>query len=319
VKNLERVQGDERDAIIISVGYSKDPAGNLHFGPLTRETGRRRLNVAITRARKRLTVASSFSHADIDIGRVRAGSGVELLRDYLQYAASNGKRLGDGELTTVPLNDFEAEVFDVLTSEGIKLIPQLGASHFRIDMVAQHPNKPGRFVLAVECDGATYHSSYTARDRDRLRQQQLENLGWRFLRIWSTDWFMRKEDEVKRAMLAYRAAIEYSDKVDSGLRGGNGSASGYETFKSNDAALGSKGRIARPAIPVRTSITQYQSHELVELIWWIATDGQLRTDDEIVAEMKSELGFSRAGVRIETAIKSALEVYRTIQSRASQS
>ncbi len=194
VKNLERVQGDERDAIIISIGDGKDRAGNLplHFGPLLSEGGRRRLNVAITRARKKLTVVSSFAHTDIDLSRVRAGSGIELLRDYLQYAASSGRRLGDGQLTTVPLNDFEAEIFDALTVRGLKLIPQLGASQFRIDMVAEHPRKPGRFVLAIECDGASYHSSYTARDRDRLRQQQLENLGWRFHRIWSTDWFMRR-------------------------------------------------------------------------------------------------------------------------------
>jgi very-short-patch-repair endonuclease len=219
VKNLERVQGDERDAIIISIGYGKDRAGNLplRFGPLVSEGGRRRLNVAITRARRKLTVVSSFSHTDIDLSRVRAGSGVELLRNYLQYAASRGKRLGEEQLTTIPLNDFEAEVFDVLTGQGLKLIPQLGASHFRIDMVAEHPSKPGRFVLAIECDGATYHSSYTARDRDRLRQQQLENLGWRFHRIWSTDWFMRKEGEVERARQAFQGAVEYADKLDGGI------------------------------------------------------------------------------------------------------
>jgi very-short-patch-repair endonuclease len=219
VKNLERVQGDERDAIIISIGYGKDRAGNLplRFGPLLAEGGRRRLNVAITRARQKLTVVSSFSHADIDLARIRAGSGVELLRDYLQYAASQGKRLGDARLTTVPLNDFEAEIFDVLTSQGLKLIPQLGASQYRIDMVAEHPRNPGRFVLAIECDGASYHSSYTARDRDRLRQQQLEDLGWRFHRIWSTDWFMRKEDEIKRAMEAFQSAVLYADKLDAGV------------------------------------------------------------------------------------------------------
>ena len=177
----------------------------------------RRLNVAITRARKKLTVVSSFAHTDIDLSRVRAESGIELLRDYLQYAASSGRRLGDGQLTTVPLNDFEAEIFDALTVRGLKLIPQLGASQFRIDMVAEHPRKPGRFVLAIECDGASYHSSYTARDRDRLRQQQLENLGWRFHRIWSTDWFMRREEELERTVKAFQSAVEYADKLDGGV------------------------------------------------------------------------------------------------------
>jgi very-short-patch-repair endonuclease len=154
----------------------------------------------VTRARQKLTVVSSFSHLDVDLTRVRPGSGVELLRNYLQYAASNGRELGDADVTGKPLNAFESEVFDCLEAAGLKLIPQMGASQFRIDMVAQHPAKPGRYVLAIECDGATYHSSYTARDRDRLRRQQLENLGWRFHRIWSTDWFMRKEEEIQRAM-----------------------------------------------------------------------------------------------------------------------
>jgi len=143
---------------------------------------------------------SSFSHLDLDLTRVRPGSGVELLRNYLHYASTHGKRLGDAEVTGEPLNGFEAEVFDCLSAKGLGLLPQMGASRFRIDMVAEHPTKPGRYVLAIDCDGATYHSSYTARDRDRLRQQQLENLGWRFHRIWSTDWFMRKEDEIQRAM-----------------------------------------------------------------------------------------------------------------------
>jgi hypothetical protein len=322
VKNLERVQGDERDAIIISIGYGKDRAGNLplRFGPLLSEGGRRRLNVAITRARQKVTVVSSFSHTDIDLARVRPGSGVEFLRDYLQYADSKGKRLGDAQLTTIPLNDFEAEVFDVLTAQGLKLIPQLGASHFRIDMVAAHPNKPGRFVLAVECDGATYHSSYTARDRDRLRQQQLENLGWRFHRIWSTDWFMRKEDEVRRAMEAFRSSVEYADKLDAGfIHNEDVGEDRHETPKANADSGPATRRGPRPAIPVRTSITQYNPYELVQLIQWVSSDGQLRTDDEIVGELVSVLGFSRRGVRIEAAIKRALQVYRAGISRQSPS
>jgi very-short-patch-repair endonuclease len=319
VKNLERVQGDERDAIIISIGYAKDRAGNLplRFGPLLSEGGRRRLNVAITRARQKLTVVSSFSHTDIDLTRVRAGSGVELLRDYLQYAASKGKRLGDGQLTTIQSNDFEAEVFDVLTAQGLKLIPQLGASQFRIDMVAEHPCRPGRFVLAIECDGASYHSSYTARDRDRLRQQQLENLGWRFHRIWSTDWFMRKESEVKRTMQAFQAAVEYADKLDGGvIRNGDSGDNALEKSKPYGGSTASgKKRAPKPLIPVRPSIAQYSHYELVQLIQWISSDGQLRTDDEIVGEMVSVLGFSRRGARIEAAIESALQIYRAVASR----
>jgi very-short-patch-repair endonuclease len=316
VKNLERVQGDERDAIIISIGYGKDRAGNLplRFGPLLSEGGRRRLNVAVTRSRQRLTLVSSFSHLDIDISRIRPGSGVELLRDYLQYAASNGKRLGDAALTTVPLNDFEADIFDVLNGQGLTLVPQVGASRFRIDMVAEHPQKPGRFVLAIECDGATYHSSYTARDRDRLRQQQLENLGWRFHRIWSTDWFLRKEEEIKRTLTAFDEAVKFADKIDSDPStlngGGNGRVKVQPNGHSAQAEPPTQTRYARPRISIKPSIAQYSMFELAELIKWVASDGKLRTDEEIVSEMVSALGFARRGARIESAIRNAILLAR---------
>jgi hypothetical protein len=319
VKNLERVQGDERDAIIVSVGYAKDRAGNLplRFGPLLGEGGRRRLNVAITRARQRLMLVSSFSYTDIDLARIRPGSGVELLRDYLQYAASQGKRLGDGRLTTIPLNDFEADIFDTFTAEGLKLIPQFGASQFRIDMVAEHPTKSGRLVLAIECDGATYHSSYTARDRDRLRQQQLERLGWRFHRIWSTDWFMRKSDEVERAMQTFQSAVQYADRLDSGLLQNGGRTSTQENkVRPNGSAGNETGqqRGPRPSVALKPSIELYSHGELVELIEWISSDGKLRTDAEIMREMVTELGFSRRGIRIEAAVDGALKGYRAMKS-----
>ncbi|HLY99442.1 MAG TPA: AAA domain-containing protein [Candidatus Angelobacter sp.] len=316
VKNLERVQGDERDAIIISIGYGKDRAGNLplRFGPLLSAGGRRRLNVAITRSRERLTLVSSFNHMDIDVSRVRPGSGVELLSDYLQYAASSGKRLGDAQLTTVPLNDFEADIFDVLSGQGLKLVPQVGASRFRIDMVAQHPQKPGRFVLAIECDGATYHSSYTARDRDRLRQQQLENLGWRFHRIWSTDWFLRKEDEVKRTLTAFEEAVKFADKIDSDPSSLNGDSNDRARLQADSHPARTEAqaqhRQPRPQIPVKPSIAQYSMRELAELIKWVSSDGKLRTDEEIISEMVSTLGFTRRGVRIESAIRSAISIAR---------
>jgi very-short-patch-repair endonuclease len=309
VKNLERVQGDERDAIIISIGYGKDRAGNLpfHFGPLLPEGGRRRLNVAVTRAREKLTVVSSFSHLDLDLARVRPGSGIELLRNYLQYASSNGRRLGDSDVTGEPLNAFEAEVFDCLSAKGLKLIPQMGASSFRIDMVAEHPEKPGRYVLAIECDGASYHSSYTARDRDRLRQQQLENLGWRFHRIWSTDWFMRKEDEIQRALKAFDESVAFADKLD----GGTAQNHQHDGIQ-KDASYSTPKRDSRPQIPTRTSIGEYREYELIQLLIWIASDGQLRTDDQIVDEMVRILGFGRRGNRIENAIRSAISRWRPL-------
>jgi very-short-patch-repair endonuclease len=312
IKNLERVQADERDAIILSVGYGKDRGGNLkfRFGPLLSIGGRRRLNVAITRARQRLTVVSSFNHVDMDPARVRPGTGVELLRHYLQYAATSGKQLSDAEVSTVPLNAFEAEVCDVLTSQGMALIPQMGASRFRIDLVAQHPTKPGRFVMAIECDGASYHSSPTARDRDRLRQSQLENLGWRFHRIWSTDWFMLKDDEVRRAFEAFHKAVEYADYKD--LNGSDADRTASPVGSTNPGGCSQRDsqsstrRKPRPMISCKASIDDYTPNELVELVCWINSDDQLRTEEQTISEILPELGFSRRGVRIETAIRDAI-------------
>lgn len=306
IKNLERVQGDERDAIILTIGYGKDRAGNLpfRFGPLLSGGGQRRLNVAVTRARRRMALVSSFSHLDMDMRKVKPGTGVELLRNYLEYAASGGKRLGADASTSFPMNSFEAEVFDVLSSKGVPLLSQVGASSYRIDLVAQHPHEPGRCVLAIECDGASYHSGPTARDRDRLRQQQLENLSWKFHRIWSTDWFMRKDSEVARAVAAYENAVAAANS-ENPVKGSQESSSPANMLRDTNRA-----RQPRPNVPRRETITEYSYKELIEMISWIASDGRLRTDEEIIDELLPELGFQRRGTRIDGVLKATLEAYR---------
>ncbi len=175
------MQGDERDAIILSVGYGKNARGDLpyRFGPLLQEGGERRLNVAVTRAKSRMTLVASFTHHDMDPNKSSA-EGVQLLRNYMEYVLSDGGSLGDQILDKPELNPFETDVRDHLIRRGIPIVPQYGSSGYWIDFAAQHPSKPGRFVLAIECDGATYHSSESARDRDRLRQEQLERLGGGF-------------------------------------------------------------------------------------------------------------------------------------------
>ena len=215
VKNLERVQGDERDAIILSIGYGKNARGGLpyRFGPLLTEGGERRLNVAVTRAKNRLTLVSSFSSRDMDPERSTA-EGVKLLRQYLQYVESDGTNLGDHVLDKPALNPFEVDVRDTLLRHGLKLTAQYGTSGYWIDFAVQHPLQPGRYVLAIECDGATYHSSHSARDRDRLRQEQLERQGWRFHRIWSTEWFHDKDACAEKAIAAYHDAVRAADNGD---------------------------------------------------------------------------------------------------------
>ncbi|MDE0081455.1 MAG: DUF3320 domain-containing protein [Gammaproteobacteria bacterium] len=206
VKNLENVQGDERDVILISIGYGKDRHGifRLNFGPLNRDGGERRLNVLITRARLRCTVYSNFLAADVDRRRSKA-LGVQTLRTFLKYAATGVLDVprATGREADSP---FEEAVGAALRARGHEIEHQVGTAGFFVDLAVLDPGRPGRFILGIECDGAMYHSARSARDRDRLRQQVLEGLGWTIHRIWSTDWFRSPERELARVEAAIRSA-----------------------------------------------------------------------------------------------------------------
>jgi very-short-patch-repair endonuclease len=302
VKNLERVQGDERDAIILTVGYGKDERGRLpyRFGPLLTQGGERRLNVAVTRARKRVTVVSSFSHHDMDPGRSTA-RGVELLRAYLEYAAQGGQSWVDGERPDPELDAFQRDVLAELEARGLELTPQWGASRYRIDFAVQSPDDESRFVVALETDGPGYRSVPTARERDRTREQVLEGLGWTFHRIWETDWFMRREEEIAQCVAAFERAAAPPAEAQPPAAEGTAPAA---------TALGEPARGPRPRIGRRGSIDDYTARELVALVEWVQSDGKLRTDEEVVDELVAELGFSRRGARIEAALRAAVGAYR---------
>ena len=203
LKALENVQGDERDAIILSIGYARDDQGklSLNFGPLNRQGGERRLNVVVTRAKSKITLVSSIQAGDIDLTRAKS-KGVEALRNYLEYAASGGEKLQSNSYTDTLHFDspFEEDVYHALVQEGYTIRTQVGCSGYRIDLAVVNNKRSGEFLLGIECDGASYHSSPTARDRDRLRQQVLEKLGWKIHRIWSTDWFRNKPVQVRLLM-----------------------------------------------------------------------------------------------------------------------
>jgi very-short-patch-repair endonuclease len=206
VKNLERVQGDERDAIILSIGYGKHPDGRMRYqwGPLLRDGGERRLNVAATRAKHRLTVVSSFSGHDVDPDRVTK-AGARMLAEYLEYASSGGS--APEASGAVQLDAFEADVRDRLAEAGIRVVAQYGVGGYRVDFAATHPQDPGRMVLAIEADGASYRESGSVRDRDRLRGEHLQRLGWHYHRLWSTNWFRNPDAEVAKIREAYLRAI----------------------------------------------------------------------------------------------------------------
>jgi len=206
VKNLERVQGDERDAIIFTVGYGKHKDGRMRYqwGPLLRDGGERRLNVAATRAKHRLTLVSSFSGHDVDPERVTK-AGARMLAEYLDYASSGGT--APQATGAAKLDSFEQDVRDRLAARGITVVPRYGVGGYRVDFAATHPQDPGRMVLAIEADGASYRKSGSVRDRDRLRGEHLQRLGWSYHRLWSTNWFRDPEDEVARVVDAYNKAV----------------------------------------------------------------------------------------------------------------
>jgi hypothetical protein len=167
-----------------------------------------------------------------------------------------------------------------------------------------HPEKKGRPVLAIECDGATYHSSATARDRDRLRQMHLQRLGWRFHRIWSTDWFFNRESEMARLVAAYAEAVSRADEADAGQQEDMCQDDLRDAMVPQQAAtVVQPSRGPKPSIRRRDSIDGYTNAELRQLAEWIASDGLLRTDDEFVRCMLEELPFNRLGARIRERLE----------------
>jgi very-short-patch-repair endonuclease len=213
VKNLETIQGDERDVIFVSVGYGFDEDGKLthNFGPLNKDGGERRLNVLVTRAKEKCMVFANF-HAG-DLKNVTEGSafGLRALKTFLGYAEHRNLESMDSHLveTTSP---FEDSIRSAIKEEGLEVHQQVGCAGYRLDLAVVDPEDPDRYLLGIECDGAMYHSAPVARDRDRLRQQILEGLGWNIYRIWSTDWYRNREESINRLFMAIQEAREGKKK-----------------------------------------------------------------------------------------------------------
>lgn len=215
IKNLETVQGDERDIIILSVGYGKDSKGSLsyNFGPINKEGGYKRLNVAVTRSRYKTIVISSIDPKELDDTKLNS-DGPKYLKAYLRYAKDK-----DFELFTEATehlsfdSSFEESVYDALTKEGFDVVTQVGCSGYRIDLAIKHSKNKGDYILGIECDGAQYHSSKFARDRDKVRQQVLEGLGWNIHRIWSDDWLKNREYEIELIKDKVKSLLRKKTKI----------------------------------------------------------------------------------------------------------
>ena len=211
VRNIENVQGDERDIIIFSIGYAKDQNGILryYFGPLNKTGGENRLNVAITRAKEKVIIITSIEPEMLNVEKTK-NEGPKLLKKYLQYV----KAIANNDMVSAQniLNSlydieteervqfdspFEEDVYKELRKRGYKVDTQVGCSRYRIDLAIKHPQE-NRYILGIECDGATYHSLKSAKERDLYRQRFLEMKGWKIVRIWSRNWWRDKQKEIEK-------------------------------------------------------------------------------------------------------------------------
>jgi len=321
VKNLENVQGDERDVIFISVAYAKNAQGfmGMRFGPLGAEGGERRLNVLISRAKRRCEVYSSITDEDIDLERGK-GKGVFAFKLFLHYARTG--RLSISQRTDRQMDStFEEQVMSSLQEHGYQVHPQVGIAGFFIDLAVADAEVPGRYLIGVECDGAEYHLSRSARDRDRLRQAVLEDHGWTIHRIWSSDWFQRPKAELDRLVTAIERAksdalanpsgyhgtsravpvevvtIERTDVTEIGLESvgnANASSSRYEEAQLRPNVVG---ELHEAPLGVVVGLVKQT----------VTAEGPIH-QDEIVTRIRSAWGLQRAGARIETHVRSAIDV-----------
>ena len=321
VKNLENVQGDERDVIFISIGYGKDSDGYFAqaFGPVSSEGGERRLNVLFTRARKKCTVFSSISHDDIRTD-VSAHAGPRVLKSFLKYAAT-----GDMDVPRLTGEEFdspfEEDVANVILSFGFHVEGQVGTSGFKIDLVVCDPQDASRYLLAVECDGARYHSSAWARERDRLRQQVLEGKGWKFHRIWSTDWFYNREVEIKKLLAAIEVArgIQpgglHSTSSDKDENAENSKRVNIARDESSDHSTVSSAIEVVPYVPVELDVSMYSYEEIHEVYVnklavlvkeIVEVEGPVH-EHVITRRIILAWGVKRLGTRIHKAIDEAIK------------
>lgn len=317
VKNLENVQGDERDVILISIGYGRTKDGYLtmSFGPLNGEGGERRLNVLITRAKQRCEVFTNLTADDLDLSRTRA-KGVAALKTFLTFAQHG--RLNQNEETGRELESpFEEAVYRALIARGYTVRPQIGSQGFYIDLAVVDPDQPGRYVLGIECDGAMYHSARSARDRDRLRQQVLEAVGWRLHRIWSTDWFRDPERETARVVAAIeearrRAAQDEPDEPELEAIVESAALTGLarEELVAPAATLASA-PYQMAQLPAIVGQQELHLQPIGRLAAWVAEVVAVESPvhvDEVTRRLAAAAGATQVGARIRATVAEAIRL-----------
>ena len=317
VKNLENVQGDERDVIFISVGYGKTKEGYfpMSFGPLNVDGGERRLNVLISRSRLMMQVFSNFKANEIDLDRTKS-RGVVALRNFLAYAETG---IIDQPYSTEkqPDSPFEEAVLKQLHLHNIDAEPQVGTAGFFIDIGIKNPKNPNEYILGVECDGASYHSSKSARDRDRLRQEVLESLGWKIYRIWSSDYFKNPESEFKKLLYAIEKEKNIAGSNTKTPIHKNEEESIHELHRNSqtkqDEEFNDIISVDYQAFNGYLSTGGYDIHEIRSSIiaGWVKSIVQVESPIHLYVLMQRivfSAGYSKAGSRIQRAINTAVKM-----------
>ena len=322
VKNLETIQGDERDVIFLSVGFGFDRSGKLtrNFGPLNHEGGWRRLNVLTTRAREQCVVFSNFRADDLSLEGT-SPPGLRALKVFLNYAENRTLESPNGPEADVD-SPFEQSVYDFLRSHNIEVQKQVGCAGFRVDLAAVDQNEPGKYILGIECDGAKYHSSPVARDRDRLRQQILEGKGWRIHRIWSTDWYRSRRETQKRLLEAVEKAARTNPRETRKPKAGVEESTATEIIESvtqkkkknttNKQKLQDivqdYERCIYLAIKVRGELHEKSSSQLSQaVISVVEVEGPVHRD-EVIRRIRTLWGLKRTGDRIHKAISKGIQL-----------
>jgi very-short-patch-repair endonuclease len=307
IKNLENVQGDERDVILISIGYGPRAAGqpldSMAFGPISAEGGERRLNVLFTRARVRCEVFVSFAAADINLERAR-GEGPRVLKRFLQFAETG--ILQESRPSGAGFDSpFEAAVAEAIESFGYKADAQVGSAGFKIDLAVRDPARPGRYMLAVECDGATYHSALWARERDRLRQQVLEGLGWRFYRIWSTDWFYRRKEQLEK-LKQVLDEVRAEEIANSPLPSPRSQKEASSSQPLQPQPIPQPYELARCDVTLSDRAGEIEREKLAAIVKSVIVQEGPIHRDEIARRVAGILGKSRPGRRVSKSVEGAL-------------
>ena len=316
VKNLENIQGDERDVIFISVGYGKNSAGqmSMRFGPLSSQGGERRLNVLITRARRRCEVFSSITDRDIDSERA-SGAGVAAFQLFLRYARTGQLDAADARSEDGGASSIEEEIANALRARGYEVDTRVGMSGAFVDVAVLDPDRRDRYVIGIECDGLSYASARSARDRDRLRREALGRQGWKLHRIWSMDWFQRPIEQLDRAISAIEAEKQRLAEDAEEEKGRFASApiereDNEDVFEDNQAGAATyteacpvKPLPDRDLLDTSTQAIATMVKEIVEV------EGPIH-QDEVVVRVRSVWGLQRAGTRIQDHVAKAIRAAR---------